>query len=181
MGSNSSETYDNLINSPAFDNSQENYAQTFREEDYPSFLPNIRHLNVGGFGDIFEATYANLLGEKGKFALKYLKSSKGYSTDIVDELISHEITYSDDYILKYYGLTQDLELNKTFIVMYLTQIHEHGLIHRDLHSKNILICKNGDQELIKIGDLGLTISDLSKVAIKAKIKPPKIRLSCYFK
>ncbi|KAF0378925.1 serine/threonine protein kinase [Gigaspora margarita] len=78
---------------------------------------NIRHLNVGGFGEIFEATLVNLLGEKIKFALKYLKSSKGYSIDIVDEVISHEITYSDDYILKYYGLTQDLELNKTFIVM----------------------------------------------------------------
>ncbi|CAG8857060.1 22640_t:CDS:1, partial [Gigaspora margarita] len=46
---------------------------------------NIRHLDVGGFGEIFEATYVSLLGEKGKFALKYLKSSKGYSIDIVDE------------------------------------------------------------------------------------------------
>ncbi|CAG8740685.1 36202_t:CDS:1, partial [Gigaspora margarita] len=44
MVSNSFETYDNLINSPAVDNnyfkSQANYAQTFCEEDCPSYLPS---------------------------------------------------------------------------------------------------------------------------------------------
>ncbi|CAG8599498.1 7558_t:CDS:2, partial [Cetraspora pellucida] len=83
-------------------------------------LQDIRILNEGGFGKIYQAIWVNKLGVERKVALKYLKSSKGYSVDIINE------------------------------------IHEHGLIHRDLHSKNILICKNGDQELIKIGDFGLT-------------------------
>ncbi|CAG8456994.1 13113_t:CDS:2 [Racocetra fulgida] len=84
-------------------------------------IRDIRPLNGdGGFGEIFQATWVNYLGEEKKVALKYLRTSKGYSINIINE------------------------------------IHEHKLIHRDLHSKNILICKNGGQELTKIGDLGLT-------------------------
>ncbi|CAG8605510.1 9024_t:CDS:2, partial [Racocetra fulgida] len=86
--------------------------------DYDAFQ-DIRLLDEGGFGEIFQATSINDLGKQIKVALKYLKSSKDFSIDIANE------------------------------------IHERGLIHRDLHSKNILICENGDQELTKIGDLGL--------------------------
>ncbi|CAG8668383.1 5109_t:CDS:1, partial [Racocetra fulgida] len=50
-----------------------------------NLLQDIRHLSGGGFGEIFQANWANDLGEKRKVALKYLKSSKGYSIDVVNE------------------------------------------------------------------------------------------------
>ncbi|KAF0558623.1 serine/threonine protein kinase [Gigaspora margarita] len=80
-------------------------------------LQGIKVLNEGGFGKIFKATWVNNLGVKRKVALKYLKSSKGLSVDIANELIPFEITRSDDYILNYYGIAQSLESDKIYIVM----------------------------------------------------------------
>ncbi|CAG8749916.1 12942_t:CDS:2, partial [Gigaspora rosea] len=87
-----------------------------------SFIPynelqDIKVLNEGGFGEIFQATWVNNLGVERKVALKYLKSSKDLSVYIANELIQFEITCSDDYILNYYGLTQNLESCKFYIVM----------------------------------------------------------------
>ncbi|CAG8469767.1 19014_t:CDS:2 [Dentiscutata erythropus] len=82
-------------------------------------LQNIRILNEGGFGKIYQAIWVNKLGVERKVALKYLKSSKGYSIDIVNELISFEITRFDNYILHYYGLTltEYSRSQKIYIVM----------------------------------------------------------------
>ncbi|KAF0558624.1 serine/threonine protein kinase [Gigaspora margarita] len=80
-------------------------------------LQDIKVLNEGGFGKIFQATWVNNLKVERKVALKYLKSSKGFSINIANELIPFEITRSDDYILNYYGITQSLDSDKIYIVM----------------------------------------------------------------
>ncbi|CAG8466076.1 33016_t:CDS:2 [Racocetra persica] len=80
-------------------------------------IHNIKPLNGGGFGEIFQATWVNNLGKEKKVALKYLRTSKGFSKNIINEVIPFEITRSDDYILDYYGLMKQFESNKIYIVM----------------------------------------------------------------
>ncbi|CAG8500887.1 6575_t:CDS:2 [Dentiscutata heterogama] len=84
---------------------------------YYDEFQDIKPLNEGGFGKIFQATWVNGLGEKNIVALKHLKSSKDLSIDIVNEVIPFEITSSDDHILHYYGLTNNIYSHEILIVM----------------------------------------------------------------
>ncbi|CAG8597358.1 14296_t:CDS:2, partial [Cetraspora pellucida] len=59
----------------------------------------------------------NEIHDRMEVALKYLRASKGYSINIINEVIPFEITRSDDYILDYYGLTKHLEPQKIYLVM----------------------------------------------------------------
>ncbi|RIB07509.1 hypothetical protein C2G38_2214218 [Gigaspora rosea] len=63
--------------------------------------------------------------------------------------------------LKMYGLTRNTEINEYYMNAYiscdLAKIHNANYIHRDLHSGNILLNKNLDDEIYSyITDLGLS-------------------------
>ncbi|CAG8542681.1 35592_t:CDS:2 [Racocetra persica] len=111
---------------------------------YYDEFQDIRLLDEGGFGEIFQATWITALGKE----IKYAEGG-----NLLDNLSK---SYKDI-------LWKERLARLQSIIIGLLQIHERGLIHRDLHSKNILICKNGDKEFIKIGDLGLATLEIDQL------------------
>ncbi|RHZ64177.1 hypothetical protein Glove_326g62 [Diversispora epigaea] len=105
-----------------------------------------------------------------KVALKNLHNSKVITGDFLKELSKFHGISSNDFIIQCYGITKDPNTNSNILVMEfaedgserlhyiateIEQIHNNNLIHRDLHSGNILTGVNGILGSIRIADLGL--------------------------
>ncbi|CAJ0914965.1 1674_t:CDS:10, partial [Entrophospora sp. SA101] len=139
--------------------------------DYKSFH-NIQSIDNGGFGRIYCAYSKHY---QGLIALKSVDIDQRYTFEqFLNEAKQHRKVERHSNILKFYGITREEYANNGNLSNYLksnfntmdwnvklkfarqiasavNHLHENKIVHRDLHSKNILI-HNGN---IKICDFGI--------------------------
>ncbi|KAG9300466.1 hypothetical protein G9A89_010092 [Geosiphon pyriformis] len=143
-------------------------------------LKNINKIAEGGFSTIYKATYIDVFIEKWSMKhygkIQYIREYEGkfMKTPVLNNIRAIFINKGDiDDISRIRGITQNLETFDYGIAMNfalygdmrknlssrfysttsgLSQIHRAGMIHRDLHSGNIL---QYAVDKASIGDLGL--------------------------
>ncbi|GET66104.1 kinase-like domain-containing protein [Rhizophagus irregularis DAOM 181602=DAOM 197198] len=153
------ETIDEFIKYTQINFIQESSRMKFISYDR---FKNIEFIKEGGFSKIYKATWIDgphsWNEEKEDFeykepniivALKQLNNSENI---LLEELKENYITKSKDFY--------NIEWNKKLkilrnIAVGLKHLHNKGIIHRDLHSGNIL-CENDDD--VVISDLGISKS-----------------------
>ncbi|CAJ0823440.1 4932_t:CDS:10 [Entrophospora sp. SA101] len=140
--------------------------------DYNSFQ-NIKIIDGGSFGTI-SCAYSK--HHQGFVALKSINVDQKYTfQQLLNEAIQHLKVEHHSNILRFYGITKEKYANNGNLCDYLKynfnimdwniklkfakqivsavrHLHENKIVHRDLHSKNILI-HNGN---IKICDFGIS-------------------------
>ncbi|CAG8805780.1 46407_t:CDS:2 [Gigaspora margarita] len=112
--------------------------------DYSEFS-NIEMLGRGGFSIVFKANY-----EDSVVALKVIEGSKNMPSNFLNELKSHQSCRDSGGFLKLYGIS--IEPSTKDYILELMSIPNRGLIHRNLHSGNILQNENDESY---ISDLDL--------------------------
>ncbi|KAF0511007.1 kinase-like protein [Gigaspora margarita] len=125
--------------------------------NYSSFKDN-KFLGEGAFADVFSATFENK-----QYALKHMKNK-----DLDDEMfktvtrelqILHKVNHTN--VIKFYGISEDI-------------------IHRDLHSKNVLI-NNDNNDRALIADFGLSkqLDEASSVSLNLRGMLGYIEPQCF--
>lgn len=100
-------------------------------------LRHLNHPNIVGFRDFME-TKVNML-------------------IITEYLCGIELF---DYIIDYGPMAEDDSTKKMFSELFsaVSYMHERGVIHRDIKSENIILCKNPDNKFsLKLIDFGFSI------------------------
>ncbi|CAB4385553.1 unnamed protein product [Rhizophagus irregularis] len=106
--------------------------------EYKDFY-NFKGVGSGGFGTVYRANWKD---SHNIYALKSLKDSE--AKKFVDELKIQRKVNVHDNIIRFYGITR-VDQNYYMLVMEYADgasavscLHNLGIIHRDLHSNNIL-------------------------------------------
>ncbi|RHZ57533.1 hypothetical protein Glove_386g15 [Diversispora epigaea] len=127
---------------------------------------DVKKIGQGGFSQIFKATWkvnagisreGTVMRSKQEIVLKVLSNSQNVDTEFLSELkltfqFRNSTIHFDENIIKCYGVTQDPQTkNYAFILEGIKHIHDKKIIHRDLHSGNILV-----RNIPIISDLGFS-------------------------
>ncbi|GES98932.1 kinase-like domain-containing protein [Rhizophagus clarus] len=120
-----------------------------------SGFKNFKSLGSGSYGSVVRANWKNV---DGFFALKTFNNDKITLKEVVNEIKLQNELIPNNNILKFCGITKIETENKCSLVLEYADsasavafLHECDIIHRDLHSENVLV----HQEMIKYWDFNV--------------------------